>query len=196
VGAIYGLKLTPQLRLSAFLGVTLPVGMGGGDTPDPARKLARTAGIATRSALDNAMFAVNDFVMIPGVDVAYVDHGLTVQFEATFLQLLRVRGARDQKDAARSNLTAGLHVGYFFLPQLSAAVELRHQRWLSTPKQVEADKTGTLRDTTTIAFGPRAHMQLAPGVWFRPGLSFTMPLDDPMSKSHYKVLQLDLPILF
>ena len=81
------------------------------------------------------MFAADYFTVFPGVDLAYVNHGFTVQVEATLLQLFRVRGDDDpgRTTTRRTNLTAGLHVGYFFIPQLSAGAELRHQRWLSTP---------------------------------------------------------------
>lgn len=196
LGAIYGLKLGPELRLAFFLGVTLPVGSGGGNGPDPAMTTALKAGILARSAMDNAMFAVNDFTVFPGIDFAYVAHGFTAQAEATLLQLTRVRGADAQKDSSRTNFTAGLHLGYFFIPQLSAAVELRHQRWLSTPAAIEADTTGTLRDNTTIAFGPRVHIKLGEKTWLRPGVSMTLPLDDPMKKASYKIFQLDVPFVF
>jgi hypothetical protein len=196
LGATYAFKPAPDLRLAFFLGVTLPVGSGGGDTPNADQKAARSAGILARSAMDNAMFAVNDFTVFPGVSFAYVRSGFTAQVEATLLQLTRVRGKLDQADAAKTNLTAGLHVGYFFIPELSAAVELRHQRWLSTPKMVANDATDSLRDTTTVALGPRVHIQLAEGKWLRPGLSLALPLDDPMKKSSYKVVQLDVPFVF
>jgi hypothetical protein len=194
LGGIYAVKLAPEVRLAFFLGVTLPIGTGGGDTPNADRKLARNAGILARSAMDNAMFAVNDLTIFPGIDLAYVRSGFTAQVEATLLQLTRVRGAKDQPDAARTNFTAGIHLGYFFIPQLSAAVELRHQRWLSTPKAVAADKSGSLRDTTTLAFGPRVHLQLSKSLWLRPSVTLSLGLDDPMKKSRYKVLQLDLPL--
>ncbi|HEX4352383.1 MAG TPA: hypothetical protein VHZ95_05700 [Polyangiales bacterium] len=196
LGATYALKLPSDFRLAFFLGVALPVGSGGGDHPDADQKLARNAGILARSAMDNAMFAVNDLVIFPGVDFAFVSHGFTAQVEATLLELTRVRGDKDQPDKRRTNLTAGLHLGYFFIPELSAAVELRHQRWLSTPKAIAADKTDTLRDTTTLAFGPRVHIPLAKNVWLRPSLALVLPLDDPMKKSSYKVVQLDLPLSF
>ena len=60
--------------------------------PTPAPRRANAAGIRARSAMDNAMFAVNYFTAIAGGGVAYVDHKLTVQLEATLLQLFRVRG--------------------------------------------------------------------------------------------------------
>ena len=196
LGATYALKPAAPLRLAFFLGVALPFGSGGGDDPDPAQKAARIAGVPARSALDNAMFAVNDLTIFPGVDLAYVADGLTLQLEATLLQLTRVRGASDQPDSARTNFTAGVHVGYFFVPALSAAVELRHQRWLSTPKQIEADSTGALRDTTTLAFGPRVHFKLAQGVSMHPALALVLPLDDPMAARDYRIVQLDLPVAF
>ena len=64
---------------------------------NPAQKAARTA-TSARSALDNAMFAVDDFTVFPGVNVAYVNGGFTAQAEATLSQLTRVRGATDDKD--------------------------------------------------------------------------------------------------
>ena len=150
------------------------------------------------------MFSPNDFTILPGVDFAYVSGGLTVQVEATLLQLLRVKGdggaAPKNPDSSKTNLTMGLHVGYFVIPQLSIGAELRHQRFLSTPTAVKNDEASAaplgLRDQTTWAIGPRAHFKLGESVWFRPGVSFSMPIDDPMSKFKYKVVQLDLPVAF
>lgn len=202
IGATYGLKPTPELRLAFFLGFTLPIGSGGGDNPDPGRFLARGApGISARSAMDNAMFAVDDFTVFPGIDVAVVSHGFTAQAEATLFQLTRVRAKNapapyTDPDASRTNFTAGIHLGYFVVPMLSVGVELRHQRWLSTPTAIEKDTTGTLRDTTTVAFGPRFHFKLGENTWFRPGIALALPLDDPMKKAGYKIVQLDLPLAF
>ena len=195
LGGLYGIKLAPGLKLGLFLGVTLPVGTGGGDNPDPGKVAANSAGIATRSAFDNAMFAVNYFTVFPGVDFAFVQSGLTVQAEATIFKLTRARGPSTQ-DSTNTNLTAGLHVGYFIAPVFSLGAELRHQRWLSTPASVKADKTDSTRDTSTFAVGPRFHVELSKDVWFRPGLALALPLDDPMKKSSYKIVQLDLPISF
>ena len=63
--------------------------------------------------MDNALFAVNDCTVIPGASVAYVAHRVTVQAEATLLQLTRVRGDKVQAEASKTNCTSGLHVGYF-----------------------------------------------------------------------------------
>ena len=88
----------------------------------------------------------------------------------------------------------GLHAGYFIVPMLSLGVEIRHQRWLTTPKNVVADSTA--RDTTTFAVGPRFHFEVSKGMWLRPGIAFAMPIDDPMKKSSYKIVQLDIPFSF
>src|SRR5580704_4024872 len=45
LGAAYALKLGSGFRASAFLGFTLPIGMGGGDTPDPGALDARNVGV-------------------------------------------------------------------------------------------------------------------------------------------------------
>jgi hypothetical protein len=209
LGATYALKPAKPLRLAFFLGVTVPIGSGGGDTAKPENKTANAAGIRARSAMDNAMFSVNDFAIFPGVDFAYVSGGFTAQVEATVFQLTRVKGDKkpamglaNNPDKSKTNLTMGLHVGYFVIPMLSLGAEIRHQRFLSTPKAVEADEASTnmtplgVRDTTTWAIGPRGHFKLSDSVWFRPGVSFSMPLDNPMKKASYKVVQLDLPIAF
>lgn len=194
LGATYSIQFGKQFRLAPFLGVALPIGSGGGNDPDPGKAQARGAGIWARSAMDNAMFAVNDLVVFPGVGFAYVQHGFTAQVEATVLQLARVRGEDAQSDSSRTNFTGGIHLGYFFLPVLSAAVELRHQRWLSTPDAVEANDE--LRDTTTVAFGPRLHFKLNDTMWLRPAVAFALPLDNPMSDAKYKVVQIDVPFVF
>ena len=124
--------------------MTIPVGSGGGDDAKPEKTTANGAGIRARSAMDNAMFAVNDFTVFPGVDFAYVAGGFTAQIEATVLQLTRVKGDKQpamgfpkNEDKSKTNFTMGVHVGYFLAPLLSVGVEWRHQRWLSTPKAVE-----------------------------------------------------------
>jgi hypothetical protein len=207
VGGTYAIKPAKPLRLAFFLGLTIPVGSGGGDSPKPETKTAVAAARTARNAMDNAMFSPNDFTVFPGVDFAYVSGGFTAQVEATLFQLTRVKGDKknamgvaQNPDKSKTNLTLGLHVGYFVIPQLSIGAELRHQRFLSTPKAVEADEALPsplgVRDTTTWAVGPRGHFKLSESVWFRPGVSFSMPLDNPMKKAEYKVVQLDLPIAF
>jgi hypothetical protein len=204
LGVTYGMTLTPELRLALFFGTALPFGSGGGDTPDPAKAASNAAGIRARSALDNAMFAVNDLVLFPGASLAYVAHGLTVQIEATVLELLRVRGEDAvnamgnpiNPDSSRTNLTAGVHVGYFVFPELSGAIELRHQRWLSTPTAIENDATDTLRDTTTVAVGPRVHFKLGEKSWIRPALALAVGLDDPLKRWESRSVQLDIPVIF
>jgi hypothetical protein len=197
LGAIYALKFGPEFKLGFFLGVTIPIGSGGGDTPDPGAKAALAPfGVYARSAMDNSMFAVNYLAVFPGVDFAITSSGFTAQVEATLFQLGRVRGDQDpaNKDTSRTNLTMGLHVGYFFIPELSLGAELRHQRWLSTPSAVSTNEN--LRDTTTFAVGPRLHFKLSETVWFRPALVYARGIDKPMTDANYNIVQLDLPFSF
>jgi hypothetical protein len=195
LGGLYGLKFS-DFRLGLFLGFTIPVGSGGGNGPDPATRAALASGVAARSSMDNAMFAVNYFAVFPGVGFAFVKSGFTAQVEATFFQLFRVRGDQvaTDKDSSRTNLTMGLHLGYFFIPQFSLGAELRHQRWLSTPPVVEANAAA--RDTTTFAVGPRIHIKLSETAWFRPAIVYARAIDKPMSDLNYNIVQLDLPFSF
>lgn len=195
LGATYGIKLG-DLRFAAVLGLALPVGGGGGDNPDTAALAAVRAAVLARSAMDNALFAVNDLVVFPGLDLAWVAHDFTVQAELTLLELIRVRGATAQPDSAKTNLTMGLHVGYFVIPEVSLGAELRYQRWLTTPVAVERDASGATRDNLTVAFGLRAHLPLG-GAWIlRPGLAYARGLDRPMSAQSYNVVQLDVALGF
>lgn len=194
IGGLYSIKTSPETRLGLFLGVALPFGSGGGNNPNPATRAAVLSGINARAAMDNAMFAMNYLTVFPGVGFAYVAHGLTVQVEATLLQLTRVKGDQVDKESSKTNFTTGLHVGYFFIPQLSVGAELRHQRWLSTPNAVKA--SAAARDTTTFAVGPRFHFKLSDTAWFRPGIAYSRGVDEPLTKAKYNIVQLDLPFSF
>jgi hypothetical protein len=202
IGAAYSAKIAGSFRLAGFLGGTVPLGMGGGSTPDAAAAGANAAGIPARSAMDNAMFAVNYFTAILGGGFAYVDHKLTIQVEATLLQLMRVRGndmTPISSDATRTNSTMGLHAGYFVLPMLSLGGEIRYQRWLSTPTRIvmaaKSDIPTANLDTVTFAVGPRFHFKLGT-TWLRPGISYGQALDKPNTDSNYKVVQVDIPFVF
>jgi hypothetical protein len=194
VGLTYAKKLPGPFRAAGFLGVALPLGMGG--DKDPAKSDIATAvnrGVQARSAMDNAMFAVNYTTAIVGLGGAYIANKLTVQLEATLLQLFRTRNETYAKDSARTNLTSGLHVGYFVAPWVSLGTEYRFQRWLSTPANVKANSL--LRDTQTIAVGPRFHFK-AGSTWLRPGISYATALDKPLKDSNYHIVQLDVPAVF
>jgi hypothetical protein len=201
VGATYAGKVN-ALRWAGFLGATIPIGMGGGNTPGPGAATADASGIRARSAMDNAMFAVNYFTAIVGGGVAYVDHKVTVQAEATLFQLFRVRGdsAASSTDSTRTNSTIGLHAGVFVIPMLSLGGEIRYQRWLSTPTQLsmgnKVDLADFAKDTLTVAVGPRAHFAIGNGMWLRPGISYARGIDRPLTDASYNVVQVDLPLYF
>ncbi len=196
VGVSYGSKFGSDWRYSAVLATLLPLGSAGDKAPGmDASGAALAAGIPARSGMDTAMFAVNYLAFAGGFDMAYVAHKLTVQAEATIVQLFRVRNkdAPTAADAARTNLMLALHTGYFVLPFLSLGAELRYQHWLSDIKAVQAN--AALREMTTVAVGPRFHFKVA-NIWLRPGISYTRGLDDPMAASEYNIVQLDLPVIF
>jgi hypothetical protein len=194
VGATSSFDLAPGLRLGVFLGFTIPVGQGG-DAPaaSDAIAAAAAAGINARSAMDNALFAVNYFTAIPGVGLAYTRAGFTAQVEATLLQLVRVRNKGMEKDRSRTNFTSGLHLGYFIVPMLSVGGELRFQRWLSDPAILTMwpDR----RETISFALGPRAHFKLG-NRWLRPGIAYAQGIDAPMKTRKDRIIQIDIPFVF
>lgn len=191
VGATYAHPAGP-FRVAGFFGVTVPVGMGSTGSPaNSGAAGANAAGIQARSGMDNAMFAVNYFTVIGGADAAYIGHGFTAQVEVTVLQLTRVRTSTG--DSSRTNSTAGLHLGYFLIPQLSLGGELRYQRWLSDAAPVVANPVN--REMVTVAVGPRAHFKVGKS-WFRPGISYARGLDKPLTTAKYNMVQIDLPFAF
>ena len=149
--------------------------------------------------MDNALFQINYLTPIVGAGIAYVDNGLTLQAEVTLLELIRVRGAQLDKDAARTNVTAGLHFGWFPLPQLSFGTELRYQVWASNGT-IEKGPDPTRIENWTLGFGPRAHIKLKDKMWLRPGVSLTLGLDSPTGFGsaglEYKIVQIDVPFFF
>jgi hypothetical protein len=212
LGVLYGRRFD-AFRVAGFLGGTVPIGQGGGDTPDKGAAGAEKLGAQARSGMDNAMFAVNYFAAIGGLDGAYIGHRLTVQAEATLFQLLRTRGENNgaaSHDSARTNSTFGLSAGYFVLPFLALSGELHYQRWLSTPTTaatatdaVTGAKTTTVSkftdaqlDTVSFAVGPRFNFKIGSTMWFRPGVSYARILDKPLKTASYDLVQLDLPIVF
>jgi len=192
LGVGYLKPLGASGRLALFGASAIPVGSGSGERPSASAASAIAAGIPARSAMDNALFAVNYWTVIGGVSAAHVTSALTLQAEATLLQLFRVRGPESQDDA-RTNLTAGVHVGRFVGARTSLGAELRLQRWMSDAAPVR--RVPSARETLTFAVGPRFHFKLAQRM-LRPGLSWTWTLDDPLKAQRYGMLQLDVPVAF
>ena len=87
-------------------------------------------------------------------------------------------------------------MGYFILPQLSVAGELRYQRWLAPASTLASDTTNPEWDNLTFAVGVRAHLKLDKSMWLRPGISYIHPIDDPMGASGYNIIQVDVPFAF
>jgi hypothetical protein len=182
-----------DFRLSAFLGMTLPTATGGGNDAPAALRSTNQAATWTRNSMDNALFAANDMAIIPGIDAVWVKYGVTLQLELNVMQVFRVRGEAVQPDAAKTNLTTGLHAGYFVTPQFSVGAELRYQRWLSTPAAVAKDPT--LRDNLNAAVGARFHVKVTPTFILRPGASFSHTLYGAGGQTH-DVVQIDLMFCF
>jgi hypothetical protein len=176
-----------DFRFAAFLGVTLPTATGGGNDSPGFMRAANSAAMPARNAMDNALFAANDMAVIPGLDLAWVKYGATVQLELNLTQVFRVRGEAVQSDVMKTNLTSGLHLGYFVLPQLSLGAELRYQRWLSNPAAVVANEA--LRQNLNAGVGARLHLKLSPSLVIRPGLSYSHGL---ISASAHNVVQVDV----
>jgi len=195
IGAQAGFWPAKSLKLGLFLGITVPVGMGGGYPVDPRQEETEHAAMLARSGFEDPLFMANYFGSWPGIDFAYVTHGFTGQAEVSLPIMNKVRGPINERSTT-AELQLGLHAGYFIFPWLSAGLDLRHARWLSTPLFVRADTSGVLKDNTTLEVGARFHVKITDDITWRPGLSMAFGLDDPMSGASYKVVHIDLPFQF
>lgn len=207
VGATYAREFG-SYRLALFGATTIPVGLGGGNAPNPAAARAATASTTARPA-DDAMFAVNYLTPIFGVDFAYVNHGFTAQLEVTVQPMFRVRGDQNAAatDSFRMNAAAGLHLGCFIGSHVSLGADLRYQRWLSHPTTPDAANgahvpiTGARMDTVTVALGLRLHFNLGGHANIHPGLSLTRGFDArgfdaPLVTAETTAVQIDIPVFF
>jgi hypothetical protein len=207
VGATYARSLGIY-RLALFGATTLPVGTGGGDAPN-VRAAKTNAASSTARPADDAMFAVNYTTAIAGADIAYVNHGLTAQAEATLLQFVRVRGENGvgATDSFRTQAAVGLHLGYFIGSHFSLSSDLHYRRWLSHPTTLSA-ATGArvaLSDadmaSTTVAVGPRFHFRVGKQGWIVPGISFVRGFDArgfdaPLLTARATGVRVDIPVMF
>ena len=198
VAGLWGTKIGNAVRVAATLGSGLPVGQGGGDSPNAGQAAAIAAGNLARSRFEGVTtFSPNDVAPFIGGDLAWVHGGLTLQAEATFFEVFRVRGEKADPDSMKTVLTMGGHAGYFLIPQISIGAELRETIFLSTPAAVGAGKTS--RGWATVGVGPRWHIRLGRKAWLRPGLAFIQPLNDTAPGSpagSYHIFQLDVPVVF
>lgn len=192
-------EVAPGVRVGGFLGVTAPIGAGGGNNPDLNNNNAMKAGIYSRQAMDNALFATNYFTPTVGVTGAYIQNGLTVQADVTLLELIRVKGDLADKDENRTNFTTGLHLGYQVIPLITPSLEFHYQHWLSTPAAVSAPPPKgdpSRRGQATLGAGVRFNLPIGKDAIMRPGIAYFHPLEDPMTAAKDKIIQFDLPVAF
>jgi hypothetical protein len=198
LGGLWGVNLPPIFRFGAVGGVILPTGQGQGNTPSAAETAAISAGNLTRFRYEGAAFGSNYLSPFVGADVAVVTGGLTVQVEATLSPLVRVVGsAPTVPDGEQTVLTAGLHIGYFLVPQLSLGVDLHDHSFISSVAAVTANKIPG--SVVALAGGPRVHIKLGASVWLHPGIAYSHSFGEltaSISAPAYNVVQLDIPIVF
>jgi hypothetical protein len=207
VGATYARPMG-SYNIALFGATTIPVGTGGGNTPNVGAAKTNAASVTARPA-DEAMFAVNYMTAIVGADIAYLKHGFTAQAEVTLQQAVRVRGdaTASATDPFRTNSAVGLHLGYFIGSHFSLGADLLYQRWLSHPTKVSPATGANVplsdanMDTVTAAAGPRLHFRLGKQAWIRPGISFVRGFDArgfdaPLLTAQTTAVQIDVPVMF
>ena len=186
VAGLRYLRAVDTYRVGFTGAAALPIGMGGGNSPEARAAKTDVAASVARPG-DDAMFDVDYFTAIGAVDAAYVNHGFTVQGEASLLQSVRVRGDQTAAgaDLVRTNSAVAMHLGYFIGSHVSVGTDVRYQRWLSHPSL----DAMTSPDNVTAALGVRVHVCLGDHTCIHPGLSFA-------AGTGAATLQLSVPVTF
>lgn len=192
LGVLWSPHVADSFRVSPFLGLTLPFGMGGGEDPAPEIAATLAAVRQSRFGLDSGIALPNHLWMSMGTSVAWVAHGLTLQADATLHQGVKVRGAPSVDDAV-TNSVSGVFAGYSVVPQLTVGTELRYQHFLSTPGAVE--KTPELRSQLSWAAGARGSLKIQ-ALTLRPGLSYARALGGVAGAASVQSVVVDLGLSF
>ena len=200
IGVLNNAQLAENFKFSMSLGVTAPIGSGGGNDANSSVRTANGIAQLSRSAMENSLYASNYIAIIPGVDFTYLRNDFQIQFESTLFQLLRVNGERLDKDKYRTNVTIGLGAGYHANAQLSLLSELRYQRWINNDTVEKS--TSPAIDNLSLGIGPRFTFKLSK-ITLKPAISYTQSIYGTLSNSKrssntkdYKTITLDLPLIF
>jgi hypothetical protein len=194
LGGLFGVPMGRDFRFAASVAIGAPVATGGGDAPDPNQVALQQEGALARSAMDNTTFAVNDVGFPTGLSIAYVRRGVTAQIDATVIPSVRVKAKDTQPDSSKVNSTYGFFLGYAFVNSFSLGLELRYQRFLTTPSAVERDPS--LRDNLTAAVGPRFSLELSDSARINPAITYGRGLRGRVEEQSFQMIQLDVPISF
>ena len=195
VGATSSFDLAPGLRLGLFLGFTVPIGQGGGAPAGMnATAAAAAAGINARSAMDNALFAVNYFTAIPG--------------RGAGLQPGRLhRPGRGHRAAARAGAQPGGGAGpvahqLHQRPAPRVLHRCRCCRWAASCASSAGCRARRARRCGPTAARPSAsRWGPAPtSSWATagcaPGIAYAQGIDAPMKTRKDRIVQLDIPFVF
>jgi hypothetical protein len=199
VGLTGGWKLPAKLRLSAILAGTVPIGSGGTKTAAQNTEAAAIAkGAPVRSAMDNAMFAVN-YLTGPGRRRPGLRRRrLHRPGRGDHVPAL----ARAQRDLRRRH------------QQVRRRVDPHQRHRRPAPRLLHPPHPlGGRRDPLPAVAQARGHevprprerlvrrrpplpLQDGPHHLAAPGISYATFIDQPLSKSRYSIVQVDVPFAF
>lgn len=186
LGVTVQFEVTKHLVIGGQLGITVPVGSGGGDSPSPAALRAWTNSIDW----GGAMFAVNHADIFHGARATYTIDALSLQLECTLHELLRVRGAAADPIGSAATVTGTTAtVSYAVLPRLSLSTALSETRVWNTPAYVVADPNS--RVDYFFSAGVSTSVKVG-RTEIAPGISYARALDLPLSGAGFQVAEIDL----
>ena len=175
-----------HLTLGGIVGVTVPVGSGGGNAPNKAVLKAWTNSIDW----GGAMFAVDHVDTLVGGKGALAFGDLTLSLESTLHELTRVKGEAADPIGAHASVTSTMATVSFALhPKLTLSSALSETRFWNRPTCIR-ETPASAQDYFFIV-GASTDFKVR-GVDVAPGLVYARALDLPLSADKFQVVELDL----
>jgi hypothetical protein len=190
----FAVPIDRHFSFAAIAGLSAPIGSGGGNSPDSNVYASVSATKYAKAMLENSLLSPNEVGVPLGFDFGYREGRFTAQLEANMSVLARVKGEAKTPDSARIPAWAAAMVGYFILPELSAAAELRYTTSLTTTAAIAKDPS--TRDNMSFAVGVRGYVRIANNIAFRPGVSYGRGIEGRLNDLGYQYVQVDFPMVF
>lgn len=185
-GLTANVPIGKHLVLGGLVGLTAPLGTGGGNAPSANLLKAWTNSIDW----GGAMYAVDHVDAMAGVHGAFTLGNATLALDSTLHELTRVRGEKVDPLGAHASVTSTTAtLSYALHPKLTLSSAMSETRFWNKPTCIQ-ESPASAQDYFFIA-GVSSAVNIG-GVDVAPALSYARALDLPLSADKFQVVELDL----
>ena len=175
-----------HVTVGGIVGVTAPLGSGGGNAPNP------TVLKAWSNSIDwgGAMYAVDHVDTLIGGKGAFTLGDATLSLESTLHELTRVRGEKADVIGSHATVTSSTAtLSYALHPKLTLSSAMSETRFWNKPTCIR-ESPASAQDYFFIA-GASTTFDVS-GIDVAPALSYARALDLPLTADKFQVVELDL----